>query len=230
MKSILVVEDDMTLNNGISFNLNADGFKTYSAFTLEEGYFEFVNNKIDMIILDVNLPDGSGFDLCKKIREISNVPILFLTACDMELDVITGFKLGGDDYITKPFNLSIMRERILAILRRCDRDKIIASDIVIDDMVFNLDKMTVSKGGNNVILTPTEFKVLRLLISNRGQVLTRQILMDELWDKDSNFVDEHALTVNMNRLRTKIEDNPSSPKYIKTVYGVGYMWVGEECE
>jgi two-component system response regulator VicR len=226
MKNILIVEDDVMLNNGICFNVNADGFKSESAFTLEEAYEKFKNNKIDMIILDVNLPDGSGFDFCIKVRETSSVPILFLTACDMELDIITGFKLGGDDYVTKPFNLSILRERILAVFRRYNIKTKNNADIIIDDMVFNLEKMTILKGDTNIILTPTEFKILKVLLINKGQVLTRRVLMEEIWDKDLNFVDEHALTVNINRLRAKLEDESSLPKYIKTVYGMGYIWAG----
>ncbi|MCB2324034.1 response regulator transcription factor [Clostridium tagluense] len=227
MQNILIVEDDIMLNNGICFNINADGFKTESAFTLEEAYIKLKNDKIDMIILDVNLPDGSGFDFCIKVRETSSVPILFLTACDMEIDIITGFKLGGDDYVTKPFNLGILRERILAIFRRYNIETKENTDFIIDDMVFNFEKMTILKGGNNLALTPTEFKILKVLLINRGQVLTRRVLMEELWDKDLNFVDEHALTVNINRLRAKLEEEPSSPKYIKTVYGMGYIWVGD---
>lgn len=227
MKNILIVEDDVMLNNGICFNLNVDGFKTQSAFTLEEAYVKFKSSKIDMIILDVNLPDGSGFDFCIKVRGTSSVPILFLTACDMELDIITGFKLGGDDYVTKPFNLSILRERILAIFRRFNVETNENTDLIIDDMVFNFEKMTILKGGSNVTLTPTEYKILKMLLINKGQVLTRRVLMEELWDKDLNFVDEHALTVNINRLRAKLEDEPSSPKYIKTVYGMGYIWSGD---
>ncbi|MFT5871522.1 MAG: DNA-binding response OmpR family regulator [Clostridium sp.] len=227
MKRILIVEDDVMLNNGICFNMNADGFKTESAFTLKDAYVKLENNKIDMVILDVNLPDGSGFDFCIKVRETSDVPIVFLTACDMELDIVTGFKLGGDDYVTKPFNLSILRERILAIFRRYSLETKESADIIIGDMIFNFDKMTALKGNNNVTLTPTEYKILKVLLLNKGQLLTRRVLMEELWDKNLNFVDEHALTVNINRLRAKLEDDPSSPKYIKTVYGMGYMWVGD---
>lgn len=223
-KTILVVEDDIMLNNGICFNLREDGFNCESVFSLKEAYDKLSSYKIDMIILDVNLPDGNGFELCKKIRQTANTPIIFLTACDMEIDIVTGFKLGGDDYITKPFSLMILRERILALFRRCKSIDTKSNIVIIDNLEFNFDKMTVSKSGNNIILTPTEYKLLKVLVEAKGQILTRGVLLEKLWDKDSNFVDEHALTVNINRLRAKIEENPSNPQYIKTVYGMGYIW------
>ncbi|HAG42756.1 MAG TPA: DNA-binding response regulator [Clostridium sp.] len=223
-KTILVVEDDVMLNKGICFNLKEDGFICESAFSLKEAYDKLKSCKTDMIILDVNLPDGSGFELCKYIRQTLDIPILFLTACDMEIDIVTGFKLGGDDYITKPFSLMILRERILALFRRYKPIDVEDNIIIIHNLKFNFDKMTVSKSENNIILTPTEYKLLKVLVENRGKILTRRVLLENLWDKDCDFVDEHALTVNINRLRAKIEENPSNPKYIKTVYGMGYIW------
>lgn len=223
-KTILVVEDDVMLNKGICFNLREDGFICESAFSLKETYDKLKSCKTNMIILDVNLPDGSGFELCKDIRQTLDIPILFLTACDMEIDIVTGFKLGGDDYITKPFSLMVLRERILALFRRYKPIDVEDDIIIIDNLKFNFDEMTVSKSENNIILTPTEYKLLKVLVENRGKILTRRVLLENLWDKDCDFVDEHALTVNINRLRAKIEENPSNPKYIKTVYGMGYIW------
>ena len=224
MVKILVVEDDNTLNNGISFNLQADNFEVIPAHSINEAIEVLSKIPIDLAILDVNLPDGSGFDLCKSIRETNDIGIIFLSACDMEFDVVTGFKLGADDYITKPFSLSILRERVLAVLRRYKKNTESLNTIIVDNLKIDFDKMTVFKNNDNIILTPTEYKLLNALIKSRGQVLTRKSLLEALWDKDCNFVDEHALTVNINRLRNKIEDDPTKPKYIKTVYGIGYMW------
>lgn len=226
MKTILIVEDDKMLNEGISFNLDLDGFNVKSAFTIKEANNYINNHNIDLIILDVNLPDGNGFDFCKEIRNKYNNPIVFLTACDMEIDVVKGFKLGADDYITKPFSLSILRERIVAILRRCEVKQNKADKIIVDDMIFDFDNMKVIKENNEVSLTPTENKMLKTLLNSKGKVLTRKILLEQLWDNDCNFVDEHALTVNINRIRNKIEKDPSKPIYLKTVYGMGYIWTG----
>ncbi|WP_315116490.1 response regulator transcription factor [uncultured Clostridium sp.] len=228
MGRILVVEDDKMLNNGICFNLQADGFETIATFSIKEAEEVLKKTSIDMAILDVNLPDGSGFELCKKIRGNEEIGIIFLTACDMEFDVVTGFKLGADDYITKPFSLSILRERVLAVFRRYKKSNKVSNTMVIDELKFDFDKMTVSKNGGNIILTPIEYKLLNALVKGRGQVLTRGVLLEALWDKECDFVDEHTLTVNINRLRSKIEDDPSKPKYVKTVYGIGYMWTGDE--
>ena len=225
MSTIMIVEDDKMLNEGISFNLQCDGFNVISAFSLEEANKCFNKNNIDMIILDRNLPDGDGIDFCKAIRAASNVPILFLTAKDTEFDVITGFQFGADDYITKPFSIHILRQRILALFRRYGQIATNKSNVlIVDDFKFDFDKMTVTKDEENIVLAPTEYKLLKKLVQCKGEVVTREELVEQLWDNESEFVEEHALTVNINRLRKKIEDNSSKPQYIKTVYGMGYMW------
>ncbi|GAA0116032.1 response regulator transcription factor [Clostridium senegalense] len=227
MYKILIVEDDVILNNGISFNFKMDGFEVFPAFTLEETNIILYKEDIDIIILDVNLPDGSGFEFCKEIRKTYSNPIIFLTACDMELDVITGLKIGGDDYITKPFSLNILRERVLAVLRRYGKSKSIILDILKSgEFEFDFDNMTIYKNGEIIDLPPTEYKILKKLVTSKGEILTRQTLLESIWE-DDRYIEEHALTVNINRLRRKIEDNPSKPKYIKTIYGVGYCWGGE---
>lgn len=228
MKKILLVEDDEMLNRGIAFNLEEDGLKVFSALSLKEGLRLFNENNIDLVVLDVNLPDGSGFDICKKIREESNTPVLFLSACDMEFDVVKAFRLGADDYVTKPFSLSILRERIFALLRRFEEIKEKENIAVYGELTINYDKIQVFKNGEQINLTPTEFKLLKIFSTNKGRVLTRSILLEELWDKDCEFVDEHALTVNINRLRSKIEGKDANIRYIKTVYGMGYMWCPDE--
>lgn len=226
--NILIIEDDKALNNGICFNLEMDGFKVFQGLNLREGESHIKTNAVDLIILDVNLPDGNGFDFCKKLRDEGYImPVLFLTACDMEINVITGFRSGGDDYVTKPFSLIILRERVLALLRRFGKTEKESNVLKIDEFEFDFDRMSVAKNGMNIDLAPTEYKLLKGLIQSKGKVMTRQKLLELIWEKEE-FIEEHALTVNINRLRSKIEDNPSKPKYIKTAYGMGYLWAGEE--
>lgn len=226
MNTILIIEDDLALNQGISFNFQMDGFQTISAQTLAEAEKMLNQHDVDVMILDVNLPDGNGFEFCKKIREKFNLPILFLSACDLEFDVITGFKMGGDDYVTKPFSLNILRERVFALMRRVQNNSLVQPELTVDGFTFNLQKMSVAKGDQVFDLSPIEYKLFKMLAEQKGNVLTRQQLLDEVWDGDQ-FIEEHALTVNINRLRNKVEVTPSKPIYIKTVYGIGYTWPGD---
>ncbi|WP_252217281.1 response regulator transcription factor [Clostridium sp. VAP41] len=223
MKKILIVEDDIILNSGLCYNLQLDGYVVTPKYNINSTLKILNIENFDLIILDVNLPDGNGFDLCKSIKQIQDTPIIFLTACDLEDDILSGFKLGADDYITKPFNINIFRQKIAAILRRCTKN--LFSCIYKDsNLTIDFNEMTATVNDNVISFTPTEFKMLKILISNKGQVLTRQVLLEKLWDCDRNFVDEHTLTVNINRLRNKIETE--NVKYIKTIYGMGYMWLG----
>lgn len=227
MLTILIVEDDVTLNNGIMLSLRQKDIDIIQVYNMKQANKILLEKQTDLIVLDVNLPDGSGFDLCKKIRQTSPMPIIFLTANDMEIDVVTGLELGGDDYITKPFSLMILRARVMALLRRSQK---LSTDnkIVIDNMVFNLDTMEFTKGGKNLVLSKTEQKLLKIFLANKNNILSRSQLVDKIWTDGAEYVDENALTVTVSRLRNKIEDNPNSPKYIKTVYGMGYMWNGGE--
>ncbi len=227
MLTILIVEDDITLNNGIMLSLRQKDIDIQQSYNIKQTKKILSEKSIDLIILDVNLPDGSGFDLCKEIRKTSSIPIIFLTANDMEIDVVTGLELGGDDYITKPFSLMILRARVMAILRR---SKNINNDnkFEIDNMVFNFDTMEFTKNGDKFILSPTEQKLLKIFLANKGSVLSRSQLVDKIWNDGALYVDENALTVTVSRLRNKIEDIPNSTKYIKTIYGMGYMWSGGE--
>ena len=222
-KTILIIEDDITLNKGIMLTLRQNDINIKQAFTLEDSRNILKKEKIDLIILDVNLPDGNGFDFCKEIREKSTTPIIFLTACDMELDIVTGLELGADDYITKPFSLMVLRARVMVALRRLE-NKNSNNKITIGNLILDFDKMKFTKDNNKINLSKTEQKLLKMLIINKGRVLTREQLIDNVWDNDSEFVEENALTVNIKRLREKIEDNKSKPKYIKTVYGIGYIF------
>ena len=223
-KIILIIEDDIILNKGIMLTLRQNDINIKQAFTLEDSRNILKKEKIDLIILDVNLPDGNGFDFCKEIREKSTIPIIFLTACDMELDIVTGLELGADDYITKPFSLMVLRARVMVALRRL-KNKNTNNKITIDNLILDFDKMEFTKDNNKINLSKTEQKLLKMLITNKGRVLTREQLIDNVWDNDSEFVEENALTVNIKRLREKIEDNKSKPKYIKTVYGIGYIFL-----
>jgi len=224
MNNILIVEDDISLNRGIALVFHKDDMNIKQAYDVKTAHKIFSISKIDLIILDVNLPDGNGLDFCKAVRASSNVPIIFLTANDMEVDVVTGLELGGDDYITKPFSLMILRARVMAALRRASAGG--ENRITIDNMIFDFNKMEFSKSGHTVQLSKTEQKLLRKLTANKGNVLTREQLMESMYTNEAEFVDENALTVTIKRLRGKIEDNPASPVYIKTVYGLGYIWTG----
>jgi len=225
MKRILVVEDDIILNSGLCYNLELDLYNAVPAHNAATALDKIETEAFDLIILDVNLPDGDGFKLCKKFKTVQNIPVVFLTARDLETDVMKGFELGADDYITKPFSINIFRKKITAILKRCEKQ----SDVniyVCGELLVDFDKRVVSIKSEPVILTPTEYKILKIFTSNPGILLTRQVLLEKLYDVDANFVDEHALTVNINRLRSKIENEDR--KYIKTVYGMGYLWAGDK--
>lgn len=225
MKRILVVEDDIMLNSGLCYNLELDDYQAASAHDTAVALEKIKGERFDLIVLDVNLPDGSGFDLCKKIKAIQEVPVVFLTARDLEADVMEGFELGADDYITKPFNINIFRKKVAAILKRSGKS-VDKNVYVCGELSIDFDKMAATIKDEPVIFTPTEYKMLKIFTNNSNILLTRQVLLEKLWDFEGNFVDEHALTVNINRLRSKIETEDT--KYIKTVYGMGYLWAGDK--
>lgn len=213
--TILIVEDDRPLNDGIALSLN--GAKTLQAYNLKE-VCTLIDDKIDLIILDSNLPDGSGLDLCKEIRSFSPVPIIFLTANDMEIDIVAGLAAGADDYITKPFSLAVLRARIDAVMRR----RVPVSDVYEQGgFFFDFDNMVFKAGERAVNLSKTEQKLLKLLVSNKGTILSREKLIDRIWSDGAEFVEENALSVTVGRLRQKLGGAP-----VKTVYGIGYVWEG----
>ncbi len=221
---LLVIEDDRLLNNTLCYNLSVSGYTVDAAVTKAETMSFFEKQDYDLIVLDVNLPDGNGFDLCKKIKERrSDTAVIFLTANDMESDMLKGFELGADDYVTKPFPISVFRKKVSALLARIQKQT--GGDIYTDSTLsINFSELTAALAGEPVIFTPTEYRLLKVLVRNPHIVLTRQMLLEKLWDADENFVDEHALTVAISRIRGKIEIN--GLQYIKTVYGMGYMWIG----
>ncbi|WPC44142.1 response regulator transcription factor [Clostridium sp. JS66] len=222
MKNILLVEDDESLNRGISFKLNKEGMKVFAAKNLEEGREIFNNTSLDLIILDIGLPDGNGFEFCSEIRKQSGVLIIFLTACDEEVDIVTGLDMGADDYITKPFSFMVLMSRINALLRRNISSS--SSKIVSGNIAFYPEEMKVLKDEKQIDLSKTELRLLKYLMINSGQIIKKEQLLNELWDLDGDFVDSNTIAVNIRRLREKIEINPSKPKYIKTVRGIGYIW------
>ena len=224
MPNILIVEDDIALNNGIVLSLKQESLNFLQAFTIKQAKQFLVDHEIHLIILDINLPDGNGTEWCQEIRKTSTVPILMLTANDMEIDVVTGFELGADDYMTKPFSLMILRARVTALLRRATADKSSTAAIRIDDFSFNFDEMEFTSKGQQVILSKTEQKLLRILILNKGITVPRATLIDKIWTDGTEYVDENALSVTISRLRNKLEELPAHPKYIQTVYGIGYTW------
>jgi two-component system, OmpR family, response regulator RegX3 len=223
MKTILIVEDDRSLNKGITLTLAQKDLAIKQAYNLDTAEEIMSSYKIDLIILDINLPDGSGLDYCEQLRKTSQIPVIFLTANDMESDIVIGFQLGCDDYITKPFSLVVLRARVMAVLKRTDPHS--EEAIAIGSLYFDFEKMEYFKQDCPIALSKTEQKLLKILVTNRGNILTREQLIDKIWSQEAEFVDENALTVAIKRLRAKLEDEPSSPSYIKTVYGLGYMWV-----
>lgn len=222
MPKILIAEDDISLNNGIVLCLKQDHYEFVQCYTVGQARQQLLQSTYDLVILDVNFPDGNGFDFCKEIREYSAVPIIFLTVNDMEIDVVTGLGLGADDYITKPFSLMILRARVSALLRRSTSSSI--GRLEIGPFRFDFEAMEFSKESDFIELSRTEQKLLRLLIDHRGSVLARSVLVDRIWTDGAEYVDENALSVTIKRLRDKLEDNPARPAYIQTVYGIGYIW------
>jgi len=224
MANIFFVEDDVSLINGLNFALQKAGHNVITASTKKEALLKWQDNPVDLFILDVNLPDGNGFEICEEIRKKSSLPIIFLTARDDEMDITRGLDIGGDDYISKPFKLSELLSRISAILRRCNissKDENILSS---NGISINQIRGEVFKGEEKLFLTSGEYKLLVYLIENKDQILSPDQILSNLWDCDENYVDSSTLTVYIRRLRTKIEDNPGSPKKITTVRGMGYIW------
>lgn len=224
MKHIFFVEDDLSLISGLSFAIKKQGYEIEVARTSLEAETLWTNEKYDLVILDVSLPDGSGYDLCKKIRKNSKVPIMFLTAADDETDIIMGLDMGGDDYITKPFKLAVFMSRINALIRRSDNFNQADTELNSNGIKVHLLKGEVYKNGEQLDLTASEYKLLCLFMENSNIVLSSEQILSKLWDCSENYIDNNALTVYIRRLRTKIEDNPGEPEKIVTVRRMGYKW------
>ncbi len=221
MINILIIEDDFTLSNGIRLALKSDDYIIEQAYDIKTAYEKINCNTIDLIILDINLPDGNGLELLAKIKKYFQVPVIILTANNLEIDIVTGLEMGADDYITKPFSLMVLRARVNTQLRKTVSKTFC---VQIESYLFNFDAMEFKKNNSIIELSKTEQKLLRLLVENRGNTLTRDYLVDRIWTDGAEYVDENALSVTVKRLRDKLEDTPSKPTYIKTVYGIGYTW------
>ena len=218
MKHITIIEDDSGLNNGIVLALKQENYTFRQLYRLSD----FKSSEpTDLIILDINLPDGNGFDFLRKLRQTSDTPVIILTANDLETDEVTGLELGADDYITKPFSLMVLRARINKVLLNAAHS---VSNVYSDEQyVFDFDKMEFSVNSTPIELSKTEQKLLKLLIQNKGHTLARESLMERIWTDSAEYVDENALSVTVGRLRKKLD----ASAYIQTVYGIGYVWRSE---
>ncbi len=221
MKNILIIEDDAALSAGLCRALANESILSESADMINKARRKIVEKNFDLIILDVNLPDGNGFDFLREIKSEQDIPVIMLTANDMESDIVAGLEQGADDYITKPFSLAILRARVNAQLRRGENAP---KKFVGGGFVFDFERMEFSSDGNSVELSKTEQKLLRILTENPGITLSREKLVDRIWTDGAEYVDENALSVTVSRLRSKL----GAQKNIRTVYGSGYMWVNED--
>ncbi len=221
---ILLIEDDLSLVNGLSFALRKQGYELETARTKAEADAQWAKGGYDLAILDVSLPDGSGFDICRDIRRTSHTPIIFLTAADEETDVIMGLDMGGDDYITKPFKLAIFLSRVHAILRRSRQPERTGAQLHSNGVEADLLTGKVYRNGERAELTASEFRLLCLFMENPDRIFSPEQLLGKLWDCSEKYVDNNTLTVYIRRLRTKIEDDPGRPRRIVTVRGMGYKW------
>lgn len=226
MSRIFLLEDDLSLINGLIFAFEKQGFTTAIARTIREAdaLWKSAEGEYDLLVLDVSLPDGSGFDFCRKVRETSKVPIIFLTASDEEISIIMGLDIGGDDYITKPFKLGVLISRINALLRRAKDFVQMDTELSSNGIKVFLLQGQAFKNGQLLELTAAEYKLLCLFMRNPNIILSKEQLLDKLWDSEGNYIDNNTLTVYIRRLRMKIEDDPGNPQMILTVRRMGYKW------
>lgn len=230
MKSILIVEDDRALGDGLCLALKGPEAEPALCRTLSAARSALAAGDFDLLVLDVNLPDGNGLDFLRQLRAGGGgIPVILLTANDMETDIVAGLESGADDYVTKPFSLAVLRARVNARLRRTE-SRGEGAAVVLDGFSFDFDRMEFRRDGRLVDLSKTEQKLLRVLVENRGRTLPRELLVDRVWTDGAEYVDENALSVTVKRLRGKLEETPSKPRYLKTVYGIGYTWTTGEKE
>lgn len=224
---LFLLEDDSAIATGLAYSLQNEGYTVSIAKTVKEAREIISNEDFSLYILDLTLPDGSGYDVCKAIKKRGDYPVIFLTAYDDEVNVIMGLELGADDYISKPFRVKELMARIKTVLRRYSRE---SADGIIKagNLVINTNEAKVYKNNNEIILTATEYKLLLTFLNNKGVILTRTRLLENLWDVEGDFINDNTLTVYIKRLRDKIEDNPSKPELIKTIRGLGYITQDEK--
>lgn len=223
-KMILIVEDDKGLNQGVALALRRPDWQFLNAFTLKEGMEHWERKHVDMVLLDINLPDGNGYDFLLHIRKTSGIPVIMLTANDMEIDEVRGIEMGADDYITKPFSLMVLRARVERLFTRLENEK--ESTYQDDGYSFSFDRQEFEVQGKPVELSRTEQKLLGMFITHPGQTLTREILNEGVWQEGSDYIDENALSVAVGRLRKKLKLKEKECP-VRTVYGIGYVWEKE---
>lgn len=226
---ILLVEDDKTIASGIEYSLQQESFSTVLCYDVEAAK-EIIVEQIDQLglcLFDISLPDGSGYDLCKLVKERRDIPVIFLTAIDDEVNVVMGLDMGADDYITKPFRIRELLSRIKSVLRRYHKQPATNNVINIGNVRINTLSGKVHKNDEEVLLTALEYRLLLVFANHLGQVLSRNQLLEQIWDVAGDFVNDNTLTVYIKRLREKLEDNPQNPTMIITVRGLGYK-VGEQ--
>lgn len=228
MTNILMVEDDSTIAFGVKYALEQESFNVDICKDLESSRENIGKKEYDIILLDVMLPDGNGYDLCKEIRNTQDTPIIFLTACDEEVNIVMGLDIGGDDYMTKPFRVRELISRIKAVLRRRGKSNESKKVLKFGNLSIHTLEARVYKNGEEVFLTSVEYKLLLILIQNKNTVLSRSQILEKLWDVTYDFVNDNTLTVYIKRLREKVEDDSTDPQHIITVRGIGYKWNG--CE
>ena len=224
MGRILLVEDDESLALGIEYSLMEEGYQVLRGGTVEEGKCIFEEGIFDLVLLDINLPDGTGYDICKYIKSKSEVPVIFLTALDEEVNVVLGLDMGGDDYITKPFRVRELLSRIKAVIRRSKKAVVESKLFKSGDIEINTSTAEIMKKGEKINLTAQEYRLLLIFINNAKEVLSKEKLLNEIFEGEGAYVDENTLSVYVKRLREKLEDERSSPKYIITKRGLGYKW------
>ncbi len=219
-KKLLIIEDDADLREGLNFSFAGDGCEVFDVGSKREGLQEIKKGIYDLVLLDCNLPDGTGFEFCKEVRRFSAVPIIMLTARDTEMDEIKALDLGVDDYLSKPFSLGVLKARMKRILNERTETTILCSGNIV------IDKSTckVYKNGDEIVLSKLEYRLLMYLVENKNHVLSKEQILSQIWDSDGKYVDSNTVSVNISRLRTKIESDTSNPKFIKTIHGVGYIW------
>lgn len=221
MKRIIVIEDDKNLNRGITLKLQKEGYKVSSAFTLKEASLFMSKETFDLIISDINLPDGSGFLFCEQIRKKSKIYIIFLTALDNEIDIVNGYDIGADDYITKPFSLMVLISKVNACMRRVETKQI--NSLVSDDIQVCCQEMKAYKNGEELGLSKKEMQLLVYLMEYAGMIISKEQILENIWDIDGQFVDDNTVAVNISRLRSKLGETEDK-KYIQNVRGMGYIW------
>lgn len=219
---IFLLEDDEAIGIGLTYSLENEGYNVTLAKSVKEAEKIIDEKEFSLYILDLTLPDGSGYDVCKRIKAKGDLPVIFLTAYDDEVNVIMGFELGADDYISKPFRVKELMLRIKSVMRRYSNE---TSDgiIKINNLKINTNEAKVYKNNEEIILTAMEYRLLLILLSNRGKVLSRTALLENIWDVAGDFIEDNTLTVYIKRLRDKIEEDPAKPEFIKTVRGLGYV-------